>query len=433
MNPQHSRRRFLRLVGSGAVLASMAPCPAQVVGQDNRRTVDFLHMSVASIEEPFSGALQTLAEEFEAETGTVINNLASDWSVGFDRVRAAAIAGNELDLAQVGAPWPAELRSIGAFAPLDLDDFGGANAFIEPARATAVIDEQAWALPFAIDTRALIYRRDALDEIGHPVPGTLDELQQTALALSRDSEHVEFGVGLPGADPVTTHNFAMLLWAHDGEIVDSPLDDALVRFHGESGQAALSYWVDLMRSGAMPLDSAEWNLQQQLSAMLNGRIGMTFGFPFEVPIYQNAFGAENVGVAILPRGPEAQAVLVAGSHLMLFQDAPAEATLAWMRWLLDPEHHRTILRAINNLSPRLKTNALLVEELPHMAPFAEGVERFGRALPLGWGVIEAILQRALSNVLGRVATGTFQDGKTVPEALSAAARQIEQALRETFE
>ena len=432
MRSHHSRRRFLRLIGSGALAAAATgPWPARALAQSGGETIDFLHMSVGSIEEPFSQALQTLAEDFEAETGTTVNDMTSDWSVGFDRVRAAAIAGDELDLAQVGAPWPAELRSIGAFAPLDLADLGGADSFIEPARATAIIDEQAWAVPFAIDTRALIYRRDALNELGLAVPSTLDDLQETALSLSQDSARVEFGIGLPGADPVTTHNFAMLLWDYGGEIVDSPLTSARARFHEAAGEAALQYWVDLMRSGAMPPDAAEWTLQGQLGAMLDGRIGMTFGFPFEVPLYQNSFGAENVGVALLPRGPEAQAALVAGSHLMLFREAPP-ATMAWMRWLLDPKRHRTIMRAIHNLSPRSRTNELLVDERPHMAPFAEGVERFGRHLPLGWGVIEAILQRALADVLGRVATGAFRDDATIPEALNGAARQVERALAEAF-
>lgn len=99
-------------------------------------------------------------------------------------VAAAAEAGDLPDVIQADfAGGLAKLQSTGVVLPLDefaeRDGFDW-DQFTEGGKSLMRFDDQFWGLPLSLDTAALFYNKDVLDEAGVEVPETLDDLRAAA-------------------------------------------------------------------------------------------------------------------------------------------------------------------------------------------------------------------------------------------------------------
>jgi ABC-type glycerol-3-phosphate transport system substrate-binding protein len=137
------------------------------------------------------------------------------------------------------------------------------------------LGEQLLAVPWQLTARALYYRTDLFEQQQLKVPKTLAELALVARKLSRPPD--VYGLGLPGAgggDGALA--FVGLLGGMGGRVVDA---DGKLELTSGPGVAALQYWVELSRTGAVPPETLSWTAADLQAAFAAGRLGMVLAGP----------------------------------------------------------------------------------------------------------------------------------------------------------
>lgn len=131
-------------------------------------------------------AFQPIIERCEADNPWLsIDYVAKDEMA--NALAAAAEAGTVPDLVQADfAGGLAKLQASEIVAPLDdyaeRDGFDWGQ-FSAGGNALVTFDGKRWGLPFSLDTAALFYNGDVLDEVGAEPPTTFDELREVSRKL----------------------------------------------------------------------------------------------------------------------------------------------------------------------------------------------------------------------------------------------------------
>ena len=131
-------------------------------------------------------AFQPMIDKCEADNPWLtIDYVAKD---GMATAFAAAVeAGTVPDIIQADfSGGLAKLQAAGAVYPLDdfatRDNFNW-DQFTPGSKRLVTFENQTWGIPLSVDTAALFFNQDALDEAGVSVPTTLEELEAVAEAL----------------------------------------------------------------------------------------------------------------------------------------------------------------------------------------------------------------------------------------------------------
>ena len=256
--------------------------------------------------------LPNSAQRFTAQTGVrvevALSHIPEFWSL-MDR------AFNEddppFDLVGCDELLLLQYARKGRVEPLDgyvaadqyaLDDF-------EPAALEAVSLRGAlYGLPYCDVSNVLIYRADLFERYSLPVPQTMEQLSEAALAVqaaARADGHADFyGITLRGA-PSCGLNFWLLgsTWAPSWG----------VRWYDEGGQpafntpqhrAALEHYVDLLRRAGPP-ESATMGFEECMATYRAGRAAMVIEPANEASIVYETGGPVAAGTltALVPAGP----------------------------------------------------------------------------------------------------------------------------------
>lgn len=168
-------------------------------------------------------------------------------------------------------------------------------------------------LPIRVGTDVLYYRADLLEQAGLSPPGTLDELLEAARALTtgpRDNREV-YGFSYMAQEPFfTTSMTADFLFPHGiyflGEAMDGPdpglRTDAATRVF----EVIFTLWDERLMPSPL-----EWTYDDNLVAMKEGRLAMTFEDYMRAPLLEadDSQVAGTMGYAVFrgePIGPNEQ-------------------------------------------------------------------------------------------------------------------------------
>lgn len=216
-----------------------------------------------------------------------------------------------LQYARVGDVEP--LDSYVAADGYDLSDF-------EPAALDAVSQAgQLFGIPYCDVSSVLIYRRDLFERYDIPVPGTMDELTASALALQEavradaaDTQHVgaphvaeDFhGITLRGA-PSCGLNFWTMgsNWAPAWG-VEWYNTDGIPTLDTPQHIAALTHYVDLLQQAGPP-EAVTMGFVECMAAYTSGRAGMVIEPANEASMVYEAGGpiADGTSTTLMPAGP----------------------------------------------------------------------------------------------------------------------------------
>ncbi len=165
-----------------------------------------------------------------------------------DKILAAFLGGTAPDIFW---GWPEErimLPEAGMVLPLDayLEEWEATDDFFEGAWASARYMGKTYGIPYYLDLRALLYRKDLFDEVGldsSRPPQSWDELTEAATKIvRRDSNDAIVRAGIH-LDP-TANSFAPFLWQAGGSFLTS--DHSAGNMLSPDSLRALEYFSQLV-------------------------------------------------------------------------------------------------------------------------------------------------------------------------------------------
>jgi multiple sugar transport system substrate-binding protein len=336
------------------------------------------------------------------------------WDNYKQEVTAMALYGQGVDVSQVGAPVINDLVAMNALRPFtqrEIGSFGGPSAFAPVAwnKMLSTDEVSAYAMPWIVDPRAMIYWRDMFEDAGVDETTTFtsfDAMEQGFERLQGAGFQTPWAVGT--ADKLNAFQVACTwIWGLGGEI---GRDDKILFDHPETIEALTRYFnlYRFMPQAGQNPDAREignWFLQRKVAAMIGSPSAILQIYP-EI--------SSKVGVALAP-GP----TYVGGSSLIIWKNShyPDDA-VALVRHLTSHEAQLEYARRAGFLPAR--TSALNDEYFsgdPFLNVFAQSVLR-GRTyvnLRLS-GLMEDMLANAISHVWSKIIADPLMDVKTALKA-----------------
>ncbi len=309
------RRQVLR--ASVGLLAA----PAIVRRANAQSSFDWKQFKGSAIEvnlvkSPLADVLQARQKEFEALTGIKVGaeqipeqqqrpKVAMEFASGrpdFDVVHVALHV--QKRLIEKGH-WLTDLRPMIADGHLtspdyDFADFGGPGI-----HAATAADGTLHSIPIKQDLWLTFYNKQLFAERGLTFPKTLDELFETAKALTDKSKGVYGYVGR-GLKNANLPPYTSMLLGWDQETISA--DGRTLLTDTPSAIAAAEYYGKLMRETAPP-GSIGFNWNESQTTFSQARAAMWIdGIGFSAPLIDKTKSkvANVIGFAPVPRGPKAQ-------------------------------------------------------------------------------------------------------------------------------
>jgi multiple sugar transport system substrate-binding protein len=387
------------------------------------------------------------AAAFEAQHPNIqVQGTLVQWGDAFSKITTALTSGVGPDVTQLGTTWVGAFSKTGGLHPLtqgEIDGLGGKSAFVPAAWASTSLvgSNQTTAVPWFIDTRAIYYRKDILQQLNiDPTTAFTDwtALDATLAKIQASGKIQAFGV--PGKQAYdVVHNFAPFVWDAGGDYVNASgtkatIDaDAAVDGVTEYETLAAKY-VDpavlqksnsdveaLFGQGAFAVTTdGPWLANQILAPTAQGGFG-------DGPTAKNGFGT-----VPLPAGPKDHKVFFGGSNLAIMKSSKQEqAAYEWVRWLAN-EGQPTYVSKVGMWPAReLAASSTQFANNQYMAAFKDQLQ-YGKAYPMvaAWGPIETALVKDFGNLWDQVSTARGPVPRSVVKSdMTQAAQDINAAIQ----
>lgn len=373
--------------------------------------------------------LDAKVREFYEETGIRVNYEIVGWDTAWSRISTAIITGEGVDVFQVGTTWNPQLAATGGLSKLNIDEFGGAGAFMAANLESTTYKGEYYGVPWFAETRVLYYNKDMFAAAGVEPPQTYEELVEVGKKLIATHGQGR-AIAIAGTNAWDLiHNWAIILWAFGGDLVDTSAKRAI--FNGPEGVAAMEYYVDLVRLGLASRATAEYNQDQADAAFINGNVAMAFMGPWNIADIEVENPSLHYGVVEPPAGPAGRAAFSGGSNLVILKASPhQEAAKQWIQFLLRPENLVAYTRDLSKMLPAtLEAFADPYYETGVWQVFKTALGYATAYPPLAvWGDIENAVMGEFRNVLTAYVEGSLERQGGVQTFLDRAAQRVDQAL-----
>jgi multiple sugar transport system substrate-binding protein len=311
-------------------------------GRKNEQTVTFWQFWP-------SRHIQPLIDDFESQhPGVRVEMQQLTWASGFEKIVAAAAAGNPPDLCELGSTWVPRFASEGAIAEV--------SSLIEADREKLRMWEVAsfaggtYGWPWVLGTRVLFYNRALLVRAGldpDDPPSTWSEMLKAA-RLIHDRENGLYGFGLnAGERYVSYKKFMAFAWGNGGGILSDDLSRSV--FDSLENLEALDFYVRL-------LPYALLERQDMLDqAFKEGRLGMVVSGGWNLKRIPEEAPSLDYGVALIPR-PDRRAGIhgsfAGGEVLVIFERSKQKELAAELaRFLIRPRNVVALCREVRSVQP----------------------------------------------------------------------------------
>ena len=372
--------------------------------------------------------LNEAVAEFKEQTGISVTYEIVGWGDAWTRITSAIATGEGVDVFQVGTTWNPQFAATGGLTEIDINEFGGAGAFMKANYISTTYQEKTFGVPWFAETRALFYNKDMFQQAGMEPPQTYQELYEAG-----DRINEKFGKGRAISIAGTNawdllHNWAIVLWAHGGVLVDEQTKTA--RFNEAPGVEAMKWYVGLVANGYADEACAEYNQPQADSAFINGNVAMCFMGPWNIANIEVENPDLNYDVVEPPAGPAGRASFSGGSNLVILKaSSNQEAAKKWIKFLLEKQKLVDYTQNLSHMLPAL----LEAYDDPY---YETGVWKvfqttlsYATAYPplARWGDVENAVQEEFRNILTAYIAKTYSDEK-VQEYLDTAADRVNRAF-----
>jgi multiple sugar transport system substrate-binding protein len=391
---------------------------------------------------------QARAEEFtqaNPDIGVAIELV--DWSVAFNQLQTALQGGVDACVTQLGTTWVSGFQPLGGLRPFTAEEIaamGGAEAFAPASWETTHQEgnEEIVAIPWIIDSRALAYRSDILEQVGlTPEEAFADfESFQSTLQAVKDADLGVAPFAHTGrGDWNVIQNASMFIWNYGGDILTA--DNTQAAFNSQESVDAVTFAASFFGEGLSTPDAPEINTVQAENKMAQGEVfAVVTGpwmvgnvtTPFEQGGWENREVADNVAFAEFPAGPGGQFSFVGGSQLAIFNEcANPDAAVKFVQYMTSTDAQVAYSQVAGFLPARLEAQNAATFDTPAYDVFKQAAEK-GKVPPTipQWGGIENVMRTALEGVWEDVAAspGTPVDAAAVQARLDAGAQSVNELL-----
>ncbi|MGE5425496.1 MAG: ABC transporter substrate-binding protein [Bacillota bacterium] len=201
-----------------------------------------------------------------------------------------------------------ELRSIKSPTPKEIRE-----TFVDAVPNDVVIDNQIYGLPLSVDTLALFYNRDLLNNAGIVQPPAFwnKEFQQNVKKLTKQDASVgivQSGIALGGSKNIERFSdiLSVLMMQNGATMMDGGrvlFNTIPAKNSGNNynpGLEALRFYIDFANPGK---EVYSWNesLANSLELFASGKLAMMFGYSYHLPAIKALSPKLNFSVAKLPQ------------------------------------------------------------------------------------------------------------------------------------
>lgn len=313
------------------------------------------------------------------------------------------------DVLMLDNPDIQEIASTGGLAPLSNFDIS-TEGFAEGIIDAATYEGEVYGLAPAVNTIALFYNKDMLDEAGVTPPTTWDELREAAATLTEGDRYGLAFTATP--DYEGSWQFLPFMWSNGGDETDLQTPEVA---------EALQFLVDIVNDGSASESVITWTQGDAKDQFTAGKAAMVVNGPWNIPSIQADADFEwdsvpipvpNAGdTAIAPLGGEAWTIPETGNA-----DKQAKAA-EFVECMTSPENEMAVAEQRYLVPTRTDLVDEYVEKVPDMEAFAELiVNARSRTGQLGdkWPEVATVIYTAEQSAL---------TGQATPEEAFAQAEQ----------
>ena len=209
--------------------------------------------------------IESLVKEFEFINHCTVELSELSWNDGKTKLTAAFNSNTAPDVLELGSDWIAQFSSSTLLENIPLEKL---NAFYHYALPPAKWNNNYYALPWTLDSRAMFVNNDLLKKNGiENPPLTFDELSSLSSKISLTSTE-EYIYGVNGDDPHRLYKKILpIIWSFGGDVFNA---DGKLHLNSESNIRAVEYYANLAKYGVV-------ETQRQIDQMfVQGKIAICF-------------------------------------------------------------------------------------------------------------------------------------------------------------
>ncbi|KQT01677.1 ABC transporter substrate-binding protein [Rhizobium sp. Leaf391] len=280
---------------------------------------------------PYSQRAESLVEEFNKSQKDIhVTYRSVPWASWYETYVTAIASGSAPDLSTGAGFQAVQFYDMDAIYPVDelVDEMtkdGGAADFAPGSLDAVKYDGHYVALPWAMDVRVLLYRKDLLQAVGAGVPTTWEEFRKTAKAVTREGV---YGLVSSG-DPNGTHWINTILINNGSGLFDS---DRKPNLTSEKSQQALQFLSTLVADGTLDPASAGYKDDDARGRFYSGGAAFYLGSPGTA----SGAGASKDQIGVVPpltsTGGEKGTINWVNNIMVYKQTEHPKETLRFLRW-----------------------------------------------------------------------------------------------------
>lgn len=292
-------RRALRtaalVAASAFLLTACASAPAPTPGGDGGELSGKVTMWMYPVikDETASKAFWADTEKaFEKENpGVDLTIELQTFEKRDEQISAALAAQTGPDIVLITPDQAATYTTVGGLLPVDDAVADSRDAFYPATLDIATFEDELYGVPMFQNINTTAYNTKVFADAGLELPTTWDEIRAAAPILAEQGIAVMDYAGKP--EQTLNLSFYPFLWQAGGSIFTE--DGSDIAFDSAEGVEALTFLVDLMNMGALPVDAATQGPIVEGAPFAAGKVGMrTTTSLLELGQMRAALGEENV-------------------------------------------------------------------------------------------------------------------------------------------
>lgn len=249
-------------------------------------------------DESYNDTMAAVVEAFEAQHDNIkINITTIPWGEYWTKLQTALPTDSGPDLFWCNYMYSLEFIPNGLLAPVDTTNVD-TGAFVEEALNMLSADGRLYAVPFMLDSVAMVYNKSLFDAKGIAYPTadwTWEDLRTNAAALT-DENH--YGYCLDYQSQMGTFNFLL----QNGVTVYEE-DGVTPNFNSDAAVEAFNYQYDLVFTDKSSPNATQLSELSKGDRFMAGQAAMTYCTSPYVATYYDALG-DALGCVELPAGKE---------------------------------------------------------------------------------------------------------------------------------
>lgn len=423
--------RITAVTGLGLATAlAISGCSNNSAGPAEEGSLQGASLTMAVMNDPFSGELQKLAREWGEENGVDVQVDVVGYGDLGTRVRSDFIGKTaNFDLFTMDIVWTGEFADAGYTVDLtplierDADELDTDDIY-DVAWSQGKWEDQQIAYPFAGYVNLLNYRTDVLEQAGLQPPTTLEELESTALAIG-NSGPVAGWVANGQQGPASAQDWMAYSFQSGGEILDGDGEPVI---NSDVNVASLEMYKELF-AGAAPSGATEFDWGQRETSFTQGQAAMVETWSVSRAAYEDpslSTVAGEVGTVQPPMASGLDQKSAFGGWGLAINADSQQQDAAWqfIKWVTSADTQKRMVEDGAGIYIRKSTveDPVLVEKYPFLPVVAEALANGdGDARPRvpQYAEIENAIGIAVSKVLtqGVSPQAALDEAQSTVEAL----------------